>query len=78
MADQFAPRSITEDEIEHRFSYHKPNQLKVERHEHFREACKMLAMEIKDMVPAGREQSLAITHLEDVMMWGNAGIARNG
>lgn len=30
-----------------------------------------------DNVPGGREQSLALTNLEQVSMWAKAGIARN-
>lgn len=32
---------------------------------------------INEIVPPGREQSLALTKLEEVMFWANAGIARN-
>lgn len=64
-------------DLEKRFSYHAPNGEKVQRHEAFREECKRLAYHIKATIPAGREQATALTHLEDVMMWGNAGIARN-
>lgn len=34
------------------------------------------AQEIDDLVADGREKSLAITHLEEVVFWANAGIAR--
>lgn len=30
-----------------------------------------------ELVPDGRELSLALTKLEEAMMWANAGIARN-
>lgn len=65
------------DDIENRFAYHKPNAEKVISHESIRDLCKELAHELNNHVPDGREKSLAITHLEDVMMWANAGIARN-
>lgn len=64
-------------DLEKRFSYHTPDQLKKEVHEIFRENCKALAYTISVMIPSGREQALALTHLEEVMMWGNAGIARS-
>jgi hypothetical protein len=32
---------------------------------------------IVERVPGGREQALALTKLEEVVMWANAGIARN-
>lgn len=68
---------ISDEEIEKRFNYHAPDATKVVKHEKFREACKELAYRIRREIPAGREQATALTHLEDVMMWGNAGIARN-
>jgi hypothetical protein len=32
---------------------------------------------IEEFVPSGREQSLALTKLEEMSMWTKAGIARN-
>lgn len=72
------PRTlISDEEIQKRFNYHAPDAAKVILHENFREHCKCLAHIIKETIPPGREQAEAMTHLEDVMMWGNAGIARN-
>jgi hypothetical protein len=42
-----------------------------------RQACRRLADELNAKLPEGREKSLAITHLEEVMFWGNAAIARS-
>lgn len=42
-----------------------------------RDAGHELAKLINDKTPASREQSLALTHLEDAVMWANAAIARN-
>lgn len=39
--------------------------------------CTAFAEWIVDHVPAGREQSLALTQLEQTSMWAKAGIARN-
>lgn len=64
-------------DLEKRFNYHVPTPRKVGVHEIMRQECKALAYKIKALVPAGREQSLALTHLEDVMMWSNAAIARS-
>jgi len=35
-------------------------------------------LELNEIIPDGREKSLAITHLEEVMFWSNAGLARSG
>ena len=65
-------------DLENRFAFH-PATTEEKRNEHssVRMACLNLAHFINDSVPDGREKSLAITHLEEVMMWGNAGIARS-
>lgn len=41
-----------------------------------RGACKVLALIINGACPDGREKSLALTNLEQVMFWANAAIAR--
>lgn len=63
--------------IENAFTYHAPKEGQPEKYQAIREKAKELAYLIKDLVPAGREQSLAMTKLEECSMWANAGIARN-
>jgi hypothetical protein len=41
-----------------------------------RDGCKFLADIINEFAPDGREKSLALTNLEQVMFWANAAIAR--
>lgn len=65
------------DDLENRFTYHAPKEEQSEIYEFLRGEALHLAFEISDLVPAGREQSLAITHLEEVIFWANAGIARH-
>lgn len=43
-----------------------------------RDGATVLAMRIEAVVPESRERSLALTKLEEVVFWANAGIARNG
>lgn len=70
--------SITPEDLENRFSYHKPPNDEVGmRHDSIRHACLEAARSIVIDTPPGREQSLAITKLEEAMMWANAAIARN-
>jgi len=61
-----------------RFNYHPPNtETKVDNHRRVREACRAAAQEIVEVTGGPtREQSLAITHLEEAMFWANAAIAR--
>lgn len=69
---------VTQEELENRFSFHPADtQQKKEAHETVRNTCLRHAIDINNNVPAGREQALALTHLEEVMFWCNAGIARN-
>lgn len=65
------------EQIENNFKYHAPNGDKVVRHELVREKCKELAYEVEKLCPHSRERSLAITKIEEAMMWANAAIARN-
>ncbi len=65
-------------DLRNRFNYHKPpNEKIVQAHEVMRAACFATAMRSVETVPEGREQALALTKLEEAMMWANAGIARN-
>ena len=64
-------------ELERRFTYHKPKDDQPDRYVSIREAGKLLATLIVKSVPESREQSLAITKIEEAIMWANAGIARN-
>lgn len=68
---------MDELEINKRFDHHAPNGYKVNAHEELRGMVKTLAKYLGQSLPESREKSLAITHLEEVLMWGNAAIARN-
>lgn len=69
--------ALTEQDIENRFTYHAPNEEQQQKYQHLRLAAKVLARDINELVPDSREKSLAMTHLEDAVMWANAAIARN-
>lgn len=64
-------------ELENRFAFH-PAATRERRaaHSTVRYRCYHLAVFLNENLPDGREKSLAITHLEEVMFWGNAGLAR--
>lgn len=66
-------------ELGHRFDYHPPqDEDTVGAHEAVRDGCSALAADFNGRLPECREKSLAITKLEEAMMWANAAIARSG
>jgi len=63
--------------IENNFNYHAPKEGQPEKYTAIREKAKELANVIEELCPNSREKSLAMTNLEQAMMWANASIARN-
>ena len=69
---------ITQEELQDRFTYHSvKTETRKERHELLRKNAYQLAYLITQFSPPSREQSLAITKLEEVVFWVNAAIARH-
>ena len=72
-------RQEQEKDYINRFTYHPPkaelNQ--AERYTGIRDKGKILALYLLEQCPESRELSLAITKLEEAVMWANAAIARN-
>lgn len=64
-------------QIENVFTYHPPKDEQVAKCAEIRKMAKELAYMIAELVPDSREKSLAMTKLEECVMWANAGIARN-
>lgn len=64
------------EQINYNYSAHVLNEDMQTKAQRVREYAKDFAAFIDDNVPAGREQALALTNLEQVMFWANAGIAR--
>ena len=64
-------------DLEKRFTYHAPKPGQPEKYTAIRAKAKELAEMIVELVPESREQSLALTKIEEGVMWANAGIARN-
>lgn len=66
------------EDIAHRFAFHPATtDEKRDAHTSVRQQCRQLADSLNEQLPEGREKSLAITHLEEVMFWGNAALARS-
>jgi len=65
------------EELKHRFQFHPADSDNTKAaHQDVREVLLTAAEHVEEVVPEGREQSLAITKLEEAMFWANAGIAR--
>lgn len=65
------------EQIEKVFTYHKPKEDQPERYVAIRDKAKELAYLLVKNTPPSREQSLALTHLEESIFFANAAIARN-
>jgi len=65
------------NQIENNFSYHSPKEGQPEKYTELRNKAKDLAYLIDELCPASREKSVAVTKLEESIMWANASIARN-
>lgn len=63
--------------IENAFTYHPPQEGQPEKYSILRDEAKALAYRIDGLCPDSREKSLAMTKLEEAVMWANAAIARN-
>lgn len=60
-----------------RFSHHKPDDEAAEKMQMIRNIALSYSSVINEYLPDGREKSSAITKLEEVVFWANAGIARH-
>ncbi len=67
---------LEDTELRIRFTYHPPKDGQPAKYGKIRDAALELAVLIRDLTPASREQSLAITKLEEAVMFANAAIAR--
>jgi len=76
-ARQVTPKRAAD--YDNRFTYHppKPELNQTARYESIREKARQFALYLADQCPESRELSLAITKLEEVVMWANSSIARH-
>jgi hypothetical protein len=64
-------------QFENIFKYHAPKAGQPEKYKAIRDKAKEFAYIIEELAPNSRERSVALTKLEESMMWANAAIARN-
>ena len=69
--------TMTKDQIDNIFTYHPPFGTQQERYVAIRDHAKSLAHLINNLCPESREKSLALTNLQQTVMWANASIAIN-
>lgn len=70
---------IDPTEIDDRFSYHPPSSEAVgDLHDQMRHLLRAPAHRLNVLLPKSREASLALTALQEAMMWANAAIAIHG
>ena len=67
---------LTFDELDARFTYHRPTDEQAKKYTSIRGRARAFAELIDVSCPDSREKSLAITKLEEAVMWANASIAR--
>lgn len=68
---------MTNEEYVKRFTYHSPKEWQPAVYERIRDQAWVFAAAIDENCPDCREKSLAMTKIEEAVMWANAGIARN-
>lgn len=73
----YEPSERTKAQLDKSFTYHPPKGSQQSRYEAIRDEAKCLAETMVRNAPESRELSLALTNLEQAVMWANAAIARN-
>ncbi len=63
--------------LKNNFTYHPPKEGQPEIYAKVREMAHEYAEYLQSVCVNGRELSLALTNLEQTVMWANASIARN-
>lgn len=63
--------------IDNIFTYHAPKKDQLPRYEEIRATARQLAEVINHDCPESREKSIAITKIQEVVMFANASIAIN-
>ena len=64
-------------DLEKNFTYHAPTEEQKEIYKNIRKMAHDYAEYIQKVSQQSRELSLALTKIEESVMWANAGIARN-
>jgi hypothetical protein len=65
------------NDLNNRFTFHSANPVSAALYEEIRGKAREYALWLNSVLPEGRDKSLAITHLEEVVFWSNASVARD-
>ena len=68
---------MNKESIDSLFTYHAPHGNQPQMYQELRGKAREFAHMINEMVPDSREKSLALTKLQETIMWANSGIAVN-
>jgi hypothetical protein len=74
---KYTPSQRVQVQLDRSFLYHAPQADQVPRYNRIRSAARGFAALLAESCPESRELSLALTHLEEAVMFANAAIARN-
>jgi len=66
---------LTQTDLDAIFTYHAPSDAQTDKYIELRAKAKELAQLILAHVPSSAEQTLAIRHVQQAVMFANAGIA---
>jgi len=67
--------TMKQSDIDNIFIYHAPTLTQTSKYEELRDMARGFAGKINEHCPESREKSLALTYLQQVVMWANAAIA---
>jgi len=65
------------EKLENSYTYHAPKDDQADRYVILRDEAHQLAIKIMESCPNSRERALALTKIEEAVMWANKAIACN-
>ena len=68
---------MNQEQIDNNFKHHEPSWSQADTYVEIRNTAKVFAELINKKCPKSRELSIALTKLEESVMWANTSIARN-
>lgn len=74
---EYIPSTADLERIDNNFTYRSPKDDQTVRYALLRDTGKALAKMFLKLCPPSRELALALTKIEEAIMWANAAIARN-